>query len=150
MSCPSCDIKKLIYRYADHIDRGELAAVAALFKQGRIIATDGEGKNNEIIGEEAIHAMYSAFTRLYPDNNTPHTLHMTTNVIVDVDNDGITASAQSYATIFQAVPGLPLQAIIAVRYRDRFEKSATAWHFIERRIEPQLSGDLSHHLLQTP
>ena len=150
MNCPGCEIKKLIYRYADHIDRGELAAVAALFARGKIIAIDGDGNDQDIIGEAAIHVMYSAFTRLYPDSGTPHTLHMTSNVMVDVDDSGTVASAQFYAMVFQSVDTLPLQPIIGVRYYDAFEKTADGWHFVQRKIEPLLSGDLSQHLLQAP
>jgi len=148
MPCDSCEIKNVIYQYADHIDRGNLRGAAALFRHGKLIATDDQGRENEIVGEEAVYALFSAFTRLYPDNGTPHTMHMTSNVRVDVDANGNTASAQAYATVFQAVDDLPLQAIIGVRYQDRFEKTTRGWRFTERRIESQLSGELGHHLLR--
>jgi hypothetical protein len=92
--------------------------------------------------------MYSSFTRLYQDNGSPHTKHMTTNVMVDVDEAGDTASAQAYAVVFQAVDDFPLQPIIGVRYYDKFAKSEDGWHFTERQIVSHLFGDLSRHLLQ--
>ena len=147
--CDSCAIKNLIYQYADNIDRGDLRAVAAMFSRGRIVAADSEGHENEFVGEEAVHGLMSAFTRLYPDNGTPHTKHMTTNVMVELDDSGRGASAQAYCIVFQALADFPLQPVIAVRYQDRFEKTGQRWHFTRRRMETELLGDLSRHLLQT-
>ena len=149
MQCDTCAIKNLVYQYADHIDRGELDAVASLFADGRILASSGDGEVDEVVGSEAIAAMYHGFTRLYEDNGTPHTQHVTTNVIVDLDADGPGAGARSYAVVFQAVDDFPLQPIIGVRYYDRFRKHGGEWRFSERRIEMHLFGDLSRHLLQS-
>ena len=148
MQCDICAIKNVIYQYADHLDRGDLRGVAAMFKHGRIIAGDANGDEAQVVGEEAVYAMYQSFTRLYSDNGTPHTRHMTSNVMVDVDPGGETASAQAYAVVFQALEDFPLQPIIGVRYYDKFEKSGQGWRFTERRIDSDLLGDLSKHLLQ--
>ena len=149
MDCDSCEIRNLIYQYADYIDRGELHAVAAMFRQGSVVAIAGDGSESVIEGEEAIYGMYSAFTRLYEDDGTPHTMHMTTNVMVELDADGQGAGARSYAVVMQAVEGLPLQPIIGVRYYDRFAKNNGQWQFHQRKIETHLAGDLSRHLLQS-
>jgi len=149
MQCDVCAVKNVIYQYADFIDRGELDSVAAMFSRGRILATDSDGKESAVIGAQAVGAMYRSFTRLYEDDGTPHTQHMTTNVIVELEDDGLSASARSYALVFQAVDNFPLQPIIGVRYYDRFEKERGRWGFSERRIESHLFGDLSRHLLQS-
>ena len=60
----------------------------------------------------------------------------------------MSASASSYAMVFQAVDDFPLQPVIGVRYRDRFDKVGDEWRFAERRIIGQLFGDLSRHLLR--
>ena len=146
--CDSCAIRKLVYQYADHIDRGDLQALAAMFSHGRIIASDSEGRENEFVGEEAVYGLMNAFTRLYPDDGTPHTKHMTTNVMVELAEDGRTASSQAYCIVFQALPDFPLQPVIGVRYHDRFEKTEKGWRFSRRRMETDLIGDLSRHLLQ--
>ena len=148
MPCDSSEIKNVIYRYADLIDRGDLRAVAAMFSQGKIVAVDGDGQRSEIVGEEAVYGMYTSFTRLYQDNGSPHTKHMTTNVIVDIDKAGNTASSQAYTVVFQAVDDFSLQPIIGVRYHDKFAKSEDGWHFTERQMDSHLYGDLSRHLLQ--
>ena len=90
--------------------------------------------------------MFTATTRRYPDG-TPGTKHVTTNVILEVDEQSGTAATRSYWTVLQAVPGLPLQPILAGRYHDRFASAGGSWHFTERRYFIDLVGDLSHHML---
>jgi len=148
MQCDICAIKNVIYQYADYLDRGDLRSVAAMFSHGKILAPNADGTDTQIVGEEAVYAMYSSFTRLYEDNGTPHTKHMTSNVMVDIEPGGAAASAQAYAVVFQSVQGFPLQPIIGVRYYDRFEKVQQGWRFTQRKIESDLFGDLSKHLLQ--
>jgi hypothetical protein len=148
IQCDACAIRQLIYRYADHIDRGDLRAVAAMFSHGRIAAVDSEGREKEFVGEEAVYGLMSAFTRLYPDDGTPHTKHMTTNVMVELEADGLGATSQAYCMVFQALPDFPLQPVIGVRYHDRFEKTEQGWRFTRRRMETDLLGDLSRHLLR--
>ena len=75
-----------------------------------------------LTGQDAIQALYAATTRIHPDG-TPGTKHVTTNLILDIDDEAGTASARSYWTVLQAVPGLPLQPILAGRYHDRFERA---------------------------
>ena len=148
MSCDSCEIKNLIYQYADYIDRGELRKVAAMFRDAKMIGVTSDGRENVSEGEHAIYENYRAYTRIYADNGTPHTKHVTTNVMVHVDNDGQSAKAQAYAIVFQMLEQFPLQPIIGVSYYDRFRKCGGKWQFAERKIESQLFGDLSQHLLQ--
>ncbi len=143
MSDPRREIEELIYSYAERIDAGDFAGVADLFGRGTIKGPVGPGAS----GREAVLALYTATTRRYEDDGTPHTKHVTTNVVVDVDDDAGVATARSYFTVFQALADFPLQPIIAGRYEDRFERLSGRWHFLERRIVPELYGDLSRHLL---
>ncbi len=137
------EIENLIYRYAALIDGGDLAAVAALFRDACIVAPDG----GETAGEAAVLALYQASTRIYPDTGTPCTQHVTTNVAIELDAGGQAAVARSRFTVFQALPDFPLQAIIAGRYLDRFACHEGRWEFRRREMYPELLGDLSRHLL---
>jgi 3-phenylpropionate/cinnamic acid dioxygenase small subunit len=104
-----------------------------------------EGVEGERRGAATLTKLYTATTRRY-DDGTPKTKHVTTNVAILVDGDQ--ASAKSYYTVLQAVPGaLALQPIIAGRYRDRFERVEGAWRFSARHVVVDLMGDLSAHLL---
>lgn len=139
---PEQQIKNLIYRYAELIDAGDLAGVAALLERARLLGPDGAEQGK---GPDSIEAIYRGFTRLYPDG-TPLSHHVTTNIILEVDGDS--ASARSYFTVLQATPDLPLQPVIAGRYHDTFSRDAGGWYFSSRQMLPRLAGDLSAHLLR--
>ena len=45
-----------------------------------------------------------------------------------------------------AVPGIPLQPVLAGRYHDTFTRADGDWWFTERMVRPDLEGDLSRHM----
>lgn len=137
-------IERLLLTYARRIDAGDFAGVGALFAHGTIATEDGTALAT---GADAVEALYVATTRRYEDDGTPHTKHVTTNAVVDVDPSGDRAECHSYFTVFQGLADFPLQAIISGRYVDTFERVDGAWRFAERRMVPELYGDLSRHLL---
>jgi hypothetical protein len=137
-------ISDLVYTYAERIDLGDFDGLADLFAHAVVIG----GEDFVRRGRDEVLAMYVEGTRRYEDNGTPHTKHVTTNLMVDVDEEAGTATGRSYFTVLQALPdSLALQPIIAGRYHDRFEKVDGAWRFSERRMLVDLLGDLSQHLL---
>ncbi len=135
-------IENLLYTYAECMDLGNYEGIAELFREGSISSTIGKPSE----GYDEVLALYQSSTRLYPDNNTPHTKHVTTNAIIEVEGDS-TAKCRSYFTVLQQTPDLPLQAIISGRYHDEFERVGGTWRFTKRKIFPDLLGDLSQHLL---
>jgi 3-phenylpropionate/cinnamic acid dioxygenase small subunit len=136
------EIENLVYAYAERIDAGDLDGVAELFRHGRLHPAPGV----VIEGVEQVRSLYGGATRLY-DDGTPRTRHVTTNVSVELGDDGTTGSARSYYTVFQQTEELPLQAIIAGHYHDTFHQVDGRWCFDTREIFVDLTGDLSHHLL---
>jgi len=138
-------IQNLIYRYCDRIDRGDFAGIAQLFADAEIHVPALQAP---LRGVAAIEAMYRQFTRIYPQTGTPRTRHVTSNVIIEPDGEHA-ARSQSYVLVHQATEALPLQPIIGGRYYDRFAKVAGTWRFTERRMEMDLFGNLSAHLLQS-
>ena len=138
-------IANLVYRYAELMDEGDFNAVAELFRHGEI-TVEGGGKPTS--GADQVRRMYEGWTRRYPDG-TPRTKHVTTNLIIEVDEDRDRATCRSYFTVLQQTPALALQPIIAGRYRDRFERVEGQWQFAERHMITDLIGDVSHHLLQS-
>ena len=136
------EIENLVYAYAERIDAGDLAGVGELFRHGRIEAQPGV----LFEGEEQVRGLYESATRLHEDG-TPRTRHVTTNVIVEVADDGLTASARSSYTVLQQTDELPLQPIIVGRYRDSFHRVDGRWEFDTRQMFVDLTGDLSDHLL---
>lgn len=146
MSVPDhVQITNLIYRYAELLDSGDFAGVGDLFREGRITV---EGTGDEYTGADEVAAMYVQWTRLYSDNGTPHTRHVTTNPIIEIDDDGLHARTRSYVTVFQRTDELALQPIFTNRYVDDFESVAGKWRFAHRRMVDAYAGDLSRHLMQ--
>lgn len=136
------EIEHLLYAYAERIDAGDLQGVGELFRNGRIVAAPGM----VFEGVDAVRGLYERTTRLHEDG-TPRTHHVTTNVTVEVDDTAGRATARSSYTVFQQTDALPLQPIIAGRYRDSFQLVDGEWAFDTREMFVDLTGDLSHHLL---
>jgi hypothetical protein len=108
----------------------------------------GEG-DAVVRGREAVESIFHATVQLY-DNGTPCTKHVTTNIRIELDDASGTAVSNSYVTVFQALPGLSLQPIVAGRYRDLFERHDGVWRFAERHFTTDLVGDVSRHLRVGP
>ena len=137
-------IENLIYTYADRIDAGDLEAVAELFREAEIVAP---AQDSRCVGYDEVLEMYRQACRIYESTGTPLTKHITTNVIIEMDETGMEASSRSYFTVVQATEALPLQPIISGRYRDTFRKTDRGWQFIRREMHVDLIGDCSAHLL---
>jgi hypothetical protein len=60
--------------------------------------------------------------------------HVTTNLIIEVDDEAGTATSRPYYTVFQALTGFPLQPISTGRYNDRFERLDGRWRFLNRAV----------------
>ena len=140
------EIENLLYTYAERIDAGDFEGVAELFAHGRILVSPDARPEQAVVGRDAVLKLYRATTRLYPDG-TPHTKHVTSNVIVEVADGAQIASARSYFTVLQRLDDFPLQPIIAGRYRDTFQRIDGRWWFDTRSMRIDLVGDLSRHLL---
>lgn len=137
----SRSIENLIAEYAALVDAGDFAGLGNLLADS---VFGGEG-DAVVSGGAAIEKLFRGLVHVYEDG-TPRTKHVTTNIHIEVDDAGATAVARSYVTVFQALPDLPLQPIVAGRYRDLFACDDGAWHFVERRFTTDLVGDVSRHL----
>lgn len=131
-------ILRLMKSYCDTIDDGDFEACSELFREG---AWGIEGAL--VKGSEAVFGELQNVT-LY--DGRPLTRHLMSNVHVEIATGEATATASSCLTVMQAVPpNFPLQAIFIGSYADYFEKHDGFWRFVERRIKPDLIGDMSHH-----
>ncbi|HLI72920.1 MAG TPA: nuclear transport factor 2 family protein [Acidimicrobiales bacterium] len=139
------EIENLIVEYAELIDAGDFEGVGTLLGD----ASFGGANQGSVRGADAIASLFGSTVRRYEDG-TPRTKHVTTNVHVEVEENGRLARARSYVTVFQALPDFPLQPIVAGRYRDRFECVDGAWRFVERLFVTDLVGDVSRHLRAGP
>ncbi len=135
------EILRLMNEYCYRVDRGDLEGFAALFDNGSFgIIGDPAGP---LVGRKAVLKMLQNVT-LY--DGKPHTMHVMSNVQIDIAASGTEAKAESYMIVFQALPpDFPMQAIFGGHYYDRFVKKGSDWMFASREISADLIGDLSRH-----
>jgi 3-phenylpropionate/cinnamic acid dioxygenase small subunit len=141
------EVENLLYSYADRIDRGDFDGVAELFTHGRIHGVEGGGPETVFEGRDRVRALYGRTTRIHEDTGDPRTKHLTTNAIIEVDDEAGTATARSNYVVLQATPELPLQVIVTGRYRDTFHRIDGRWWFDSRTMYVDQTGELGHHLL---
>jgi hypothetical protein len=132
-------IEALVFRYAERMDAGDFAGVGALFAGAVYRAVGGP-----VLDGDALAKTLDAMVILY--DGVPSTKHVTTNLVVEVDESGESALSRSYFTVLQRLPDFALQAIVAGRYSDRFVQQEGSWRFAEREVSMDLVGDLSRHL----
>jgi 3-phenylpropionate/cinnamic acid dioxygenase small subunit len=138
---PSRRIENLIASYAFVVDDGEFAELGELLAEADFSLNGGPA----VHGRDAVERLAHETLQTY-DDGTPRTRHVTTNLIIEVDEQAGTATSRSYFTVFQSLPGFPLQAIASGRYHDRFQCRDGRWHFTERRVTTSFTGDVSHHV----
>jgi SnoaL-like domain len=133
-------IENLIAAYAWLVDDGEFAKLGDLLADADFSLNGGP----VIKGRDAIERFAHGTLRTYGDG-TPRTRHVTTNIIIETDEEAGTAVSRSYYTVFQSLPDFPLQAIASGRYQDRFQRRDGQWRFTERIVRTSFTGDVSHH-----
>jgi 3-phenylpropionate/cinnamic acid dioxygenase small subunit len=140
------DVVELLYRYAELIDAGDFDGVGALLSRATFGGTGPQG----VSGAERIAKLFAATTRRYPDHgNTPRTRHLVLNPIVDLHGDGTAASRSTFCVV-QDTEAVPIQPIVVGRYFDTFAHDQSGWHFTERKVEIQMIGNASDHLMVDP
>jgi hypothetical protein len=132
------DIAYLIASYSHIYDSGDFDRYGELFRHGEIV-----NSTSQFTSSAALAAHHRNNTPLF--DGRPGTRHVTSNVCIDVDPGGTTASAVSYVTVFQAAPNFPLQSIFVGSYIDKFHKIDGKWWFKSRNVEPHLVGELGKH-----
>src|SRR6201997_5079149 len=105
-------IANLLYRYAECIDTGDLPGAAALFEHARIRIG---GSDTDTIDASRLLGIWKSLIVLHPDG-TPRTKHVTTNPIIEIDEDAGTANCRSYYTVLQQTDESPLQTIVPGPY----------------------------------
>jgi 3-phenylpropionate/cinnamic acid dioxygenase small subunit len=139
-------ITELLYRYAEHIDAGDFDALGQLLAR----STFGGPASGSVSGAENIAKLFEMTTRRYPDHgNAPRTRHLVLNPIVELGGDGTAASRSTFCVV-QDTETVPIQPIAVGRYCDTFGHDDAGWYFTERKVEIQMLGDVSAHLMVDP
>jgi 3-phenylpropionate/cinnamic acid dioxygenase small subunit len=146
MSSDKLEITELLYRYAELIDAGDFDGV------GRLLArsTFGGPASGSVSGADNIAKLFAMTTRRYAEHgNTPRTRHLVLNPIVELRGDG-TAATRSTFCVMQDTETVSIQPIVVGRYHDAFARDDEGWFFTERKVEIQMIGDVSAHLMVDP
>jgi 3-phenylpropionate/cinnamic acid dioxygenase small subunit len=152
VSDASDQIRNLIHRYAEAVDGGRFEVLSELFAHASLRFALGTGEAQRTMPGHAAEAMYRAGIILYSDG-TPRTRHVVTNTIIEVDEAAGRATARSYNTTLQQVPGHPIEIIATAKYEDTFERVDGMWRFTQRLIRSSsidgvardFIGDMSRH-----
>ena len=140
------EITELLYRYAELIDAGDFDGVGQLLSR----STFGGPASVSVSGAETIAELFAMTTRRHPDHcNTPRTRHLVLNPIVELTSDD-TAATRSTFCVVQDTETVPIQPIVVGRYYDTFGRDDGGWYFTERKVEIQMIGDVSAHLMVDP
>ncbi|MBB3649232.1 hypothetical protein FHX14_005466 [Rhizobium sp. BK619] len=121
-------IARLIHSYFYRLDERDLEAVAAFF----------ENAAWHISPERATHGKAEKLAWLR-ENTPAHDAylgpqHLIGNVLVDVADDGRTATSLSYFIVSQLVDGPGIHVAARGRYADSFALRNGQWQFTERRV----------------
>jgi hypothetical protein len=135
----------LLHRYCELQDAADFVGVAELFRHATYAVSGGPTRH----GYDEVLALKAHHDQVHDDGSL-RTKHVTTNTIVEIASDGLTATTRSYFTVYQATRDLPLQPVIGGRYHDEFERYAAGWRFRSRTIHGDLVGDLTQHLRDNP
>lgn len=134
------EITELLYRYAELIDAGDFDGVGALLGRGNFMGVQGA---------EAISGLFAKTTRRFPEHgNRTRTRHLVLNPIVEIDTG--TARARSTFCVVQQTDTVALAPIVVGRYADSFARDERGWYFTERKVDVEMIGDVSDHLMIDP
>jgi hypothetical protein len=133
-------ISRLLATYFHLLDEGQFSEVAELLG-------DAEFKvlGSVASGREQIEAFLAGGVQRHSDG-TPRTWHSVSNVLIELDPSGNSATSSCYYTVHQQLEGFPLQPIVTGMYLDRFERHAGEWQFSRRTVQANLVGELKRHV----
>jgi hypothetical protein len=134
-------ISNLVYGLAEAIDDSDLDHIEALFGDATFTLA---GREPRVGGARFREVIERGMLR---HEGSPRTLHVVTNLVIDIDGTGDAASSSSSISVLQCVPpAFPLQVVMVGRYLDRFVRDdAGGWRFSARLMHVDLVGDTSFH-----
>ena len=137
------EISRLIFLCDQRNDDGDFDGVGELFAHGSISV---EGMGEDVCsGAEQTAQQFRRATQVY-DSGGARTHPLSTNLVIEVNEEADTATCQSHYVMYQQTDDLPLQAINAGRNSDTFERVDGTWRWKKREIAVRLTGNMGHHL----
>lgn len=127
-------IQRLITAYARHADRRQPTQQAAVFsEQGRVLLFDGDPNHVDamqtIQGRDVLAATFTDLIAQYEA-----TTYFNGQSEVDISGDTATGETYCLAHHLLRQDGERVLLTMAIRYLDRFQRTADGWRIAERKI----------------
>ena len=119
-------ISNLMVSYAYANDDANIEKLGELFKNASIKIGDIAAS-----GREEIEALAGNLIEARADGRSS-TTHEITNIMIEIDEKGISAHGNAYWTLYKTISGTPREAILSGRYEDYLVKQNNEWIFKER------------------
>jgi len=137
-------IRGLCFRYTFMLDDGDFAGVAALLGRGVLRPAMPGVEAEPITGAEEIERFYTEQVITYRDGD-PRTRHLITNQLIEIADDGTSATSRCYFTVLQRPPKRPYGIVVGGQYHDRFVKEDGTWRFAEKTIQVDHLNEIELH-----
>jgi hypothetical protein len=158
-------IERLLHEYHYFFNSGQFERLGQLFERATYRteypwSTSGHGVQT---GAEAVTRGFRTMVRLH--DGLPRVQYSLSNIMIDVDEHagaarsrsqfmGITGDRSTWFGYVDVAPRKPGEGVISIftagRYDDRFARTEGAWHFTERVVYADFTGDRSSHLAIDP
>jgi len=157
------EIHELLVAVHTHFNAGEFDEMGKIFRNATLTTAYAWSEQALVSKSENIGEGYRRATRLHGE--LPRVQYWLSNVVIEADEEANIASARSqYAaligdeTTWSKPHGMepedhakpPIQIFSVGRYEDKFARSNGRWHFTDRLIYADLTGDRSLHLASDP
>lgn len=124
-------IANLEYRFIEALDQ-DLESIAPMFAHGTLEMVIDEAETMIGVGVDGAADVMRSITRPRPADSFGR--HMATNLIVDLDDDGVTAHAWFRTTLFYVESGMPLHILGLGRHEDELRLVDGQWTIYTKRI----------------
>ena len=120
------DIENLMVSYAYVNDDADIKGLGELFKDATFRLDD-----NSATGRQELEAIAGSMIMLRDDGRSA-TTHEITNIMIEIDADGKTATGKAYWTLYKTISGSAREAVLSGRYLDKLVYRENHWSFLER------------------
>jgi len=119
-------IENLMVSYAYENDDANIIKLGEIFNKATFRLDNIVLESREEIERLANHMI------ILREDGRSSTTHELTNIIIEIDSDGSSATGKAYWTLYQSVSGSPRQAVMSGRYEDKLSFVDHKWIFAER------------------
>ncbi len=129
------ELRELVDRYAQAVDRTDAAGVAALFVEDGTLATWLDPTSSEGTGQRQGRAAIAAAIRGMARYVATH--HTVSSASVAVDGDTATGETRCAAHHLEDTPAGRRDTVLYIRYLDTFARDRDGWRFRRREVRVQ-------------